>query len=142
VGVARYLPGGSPKMLSLAGSRRLLFPAPETLMRQKPLYLVEGEPAAVSVRSCGLQAVAVPGAQSWRMEFAQRLMPFNVIVLPDCDSQGRELAARVVRALPRVRTVDLDPGRQDGWDVGDAVAEASTEGGLSQVRRMLEQMAA
>lgn len=142
VGVVRYLPGGKPKTKALPGSKRLLFPPPEVFARGRPVFLVEGEPDAVSVRSCGCQAVAVPGVSSWRMEFAQRLARFSVVVLPDCDRQGRDLAERVVGMLPRARVVDLEPGREDGYDVGDVVAEASREGGLGQMRRLLEAVAA
>ena len=124
VGVARYLPGGSPKMKALPGSKRLLFPPPEVLSRRLPLFIVEGEPCAVSIRSLGLQATAVPGAQAWRPEFAQRLYGFRrIVMLPDADAPGRELAGRVAR-LPNVRVVELESG-DSGRDVGDWIAEAS-----------------
>ena len=141
VGVVRYLPGHAKKMIAMPGSKRLLWPPPELMSRRAPLYLVEGEPAAVSVRSVGLQAVAVPGVSSWRPEFAQRLMPFSVVVLADCDAQGRDLARRVVRSLPRAKAIDLEPNRSDGLDVGDWIAEASSDGGLRQMRRLLEALA-
>ena len=101
IGVVRYLPvlkPGERKVLALPGTKRGLFPPPETMSRRHPLYIVEGEPAAVSVRSCGLQAVAIPGTQSWRMEFVPRLAGFNLVFLPDCDPQGRDLARRVAGA--------------------------------------------
>lgn len=138
VGAARYLPGGKPKMVSVPGSRRSLFPPPEVMLRSEPVYLVEGEPAAVSVRSCGLQAVAVPGVSSWRFDWAGRFAGFRVVVLPDCDEQGRGLAERVSGMIPKARVVDLDPSVEDGSDVGDWVAE----GGVRVMRRVLERVAA
>lgn len=145
VGVMLYHPNppvGVKKITALPGTKRLLFPPPEVMSRRFPLYVVEGEACAVSVRSCGLQAVAVPGAGAWRPEFAQRLFPFEVVVLPDADRQGRDMAARVAAALPKARVVDLHPGDESGLDVGDWVAGASCEGGLAQVRRVLEGIAA
>lgn len=144
VGVVRYHPNppaGVKKSKALPGSKRLLFPPPEVMSRKLPLYVVEGEPASVSVRSCGLQAVAVPGANGWRPEFAQRLAGFRLVLLPDADGPGRGLAERVVRAVPNVRVVELEQG-DTGRDVGDWVAEASKLGGLGQVRRVLERSAA
>lgn len=136
-GVVRYLPGGSPKSLALPGSKRLLFPAPEVTSRKRPLFVVEGEPDAVSVWSCGHQAVAVPGTGSWRQDWAQRFLGRQVIVLPDCDAQGRELAERIRRDVPRARVVDLEPFRTDGGDIGDWVLGASREGGSQQMHDLL-----
>jgi hypothetical protein len=142
VGLVRYLPGGSPKSLALPGSKRLLFPAPEVTVRSRPVFLVEGEPDAVAVWSCGHQAVALPGANSWRSDFAFRLAGRRVIVLADCDPQGRELAVKVAREIPKARMVDIEPGRVDGHDIGDWVREAAHEGGLDQMRDLLERLAA
>ena len=141
VGVVRYLPGGDPKSLALPGSKRGLFPAPELISRQHPLFVVEGEGDAVAVWSLGLKAVGVPGAGSWRPEWAERLCGRRVIVLCDCDPQGRGLAERVARDVPKARIVDLDPARSDGFDVGEMVREAYHEGGIWQVRVMLEGIA-
>ena len=127
IGVVRYLPGGDPKMLSLPGSRRGLFPPPETMARSRPLFVVEGEPDAVSVRSCGFQATGVPGVQSWRDAWAKRLYGRRVVVLPDCDRPGRELAERVARVVPGARVVDLGPTCEDGSDIGDWVARGRSD---------------
>lgn len=140
IGIARYFPGAKKKML--AEGKRSLFPPPEVCLKTEPLFLVEGEPAAVSVRSLGLQAVGVPGVSSWRFEWAPRLAPFNVVILPDCDPQGRELAVKVAQVLPKARIVDLEPNRSDGYDVGDLIAEAAQEDALPQVRRLLMKVAA
>lgn len=141
IGVVRYLPGGSPKSLALPGSKRLLFPAPEITSRRRPLFVVEGEPDAVSVWSCGHQAVAVPGTGSWRSEWAQRLAGRRVIVIPDADPQGRDLAARIVRDVPKARIAEIAPYRSDGYDVGDLVLEAAQERAWGQMRGLLEGMA-
>lgn len=138
-GVARYLPGGAPKMLALPGTRRGLFPAPEVCDRRRPLFVVEGEPDAVSMWSAGVRAVAVPGAQSWRADWARRLWGRELIVICDCDGPGRQLAD-TIGELPNARVVDLEPGRSDGWDVGELVREASAEGGVWQASFMFGQL--
>lgn len=136
-GIARYLPGGQPKMVSVPGSKRGLFPMPELIPRKRPVFIVEGEPAAVSVWSCGHYAVAVPGANAWKPQMANRLAGRRLIVLPDCDAPGRKLAGLIVGSLPNVQVVDLEPGREDGWDIGDMVLE-----GGAAVGRLLERLVA
>lgn len=142
VGVVRYLPGGSPKSKAVPGSKRDLFPPPELIGKHHPLFVVEGEGDAVAVCSLGFKVTAVPGAGSWRPEWAQRLAGRRIIVLSDCDSQGRLLAARIGSEVAGARVVDLEPGREDGWDVGSMLVEARAEGGMGQVRRVLERLAA
>jgi hypothetical protein len=51
-------------MLVAKDTPRQLFPPPETLPADATVYVVEGEPDAVAMRSLGLAAVAVPGAQA------------------------------------------------------------------------------
>lgn len=144
-GVVRYLPGGDPKTLGVG--KRNLFPAPEQMApRHLPLFVVEGEPAAVSMFSIGLRAVAVPGAGSWRHEWGGRLggRP-SLVVLMDCDAPGRLLGAQL-RTLSweggaRARVVDLEPGRSDGLDVGDWVREAFAENSSFALRRAFLRLA-
>lgn len=130
VGVVRYKPGDEKKMLAVAGTKRGLFPAPEIVHRRHKLFVVEGEPDAVSLWACGIPAVGVPGAASWKSEWTKRLWGREVVVIPDCDVPGRLLAAQIVRDVPKARVVDLGRGREDGFDVGDLVCEAALAGGL------------
>jgi DNA primase len=141
-GVVGYLPGGDPKSKALPGSKRLLFPCPEVTSRKRPLFLVEGEPDAVSVWSCGHQAVAVPGTGGWKSEFLMRLLNRRVVVLADCDPQGRAHAERLAGEIPNSKWVDLQPYLADGSDIGDWVLGASREGGLAQMRDLLTRLAA
>jgi hypothetical protein len=146
VGVVRYLPGGNPK--SLGVGKRGLFPAPELIGPAHPLFVVEGEPDAVSVWSLGLRGVAVPGAHSWQHAWAARLGGRRLVVLCDCDVEGRKLAGQLgalrwgEMGAARALVVDLEPGALDGRDVGDWVAAAAVEGGLGQLRRTFERLLA
>lgn len=144
IGLARYLPGGDPKMTAVTGSTRGLFPAPESIVisRRRPLFLVEGEPAAVSVWAAGHQAVGIPGAHSWRPEWAQRLYGHKLVMLPDCDQEGRELARRVKAQVASLQIVDIEPGCDDRSDIGDWIAGAGRHGGLGQITRLLDRLVA
>jgi hypothetical protein len=149
--VCRYTPrpkDGASKMISLRGRPRDLTPAPETI-GGNVCWVTEGEPDVISAASIGLTAVAVPGT-----EFSKRLRPERfrrfeqVNLLLDCDPQGREAAALIASKLSDAgiehANLDLDPARNDGYDLGDLVREAAQDGpeGLGQARQLLERMAA
>ena len=128
INVCRYLPNGSPKMLGLSHRPRGLFPRPEML--NGTLWIVEGEPDAITAASIGLEGVGVPGANGWRTEWATRFAGRDVVIVPDCDDPGRKLADQIAMNLygicSSVRVVDLDPARSDGYDLSDAVREGAT----------------
>jgi putative DNA primase/helicase len=138
VGLLRYAPdpgsrNGAPKMLAEPGSARELFPAPETISSPE-LFVVEGEPDAVTGAALGLPTVALPGAAKWRPEWAARvaLGRERVVVIPDADEPGRRAAARVAAAIAEhcadVRILDLHPDRTDGSDLGDFTADVGDDG--------------
>lgn len=107
-----------------------MFPAPETHGFGVPLYIVEGEPDAVRMWSLGLHAVAIPGTGGWRSAWAHRFAGQRVVVVMfDCDPAGRAAAKRVAHdlnvAFVPARMLDLDPRRDDGYDVSDALAGVS-----------------
>ena len=125
INVCRYQPDGKPKLLAARGRTRDLFPAPEMVPDGGDLWLVEGEPDAISARAIGLQAIGVPGV-SWAGKLADHRDRFRkferVLVLMDCDGPGRKAAALAGAALAsvvEVRILDLDLNRDDGRDVGD-----------------------
>jgi len=145
VNVCGYLPGADRKLLALAGRPRDLFPAPELLCGEtvhtalgprpltehEPVYLVEGEPDALSGCSLGVLAVSVPGANGWRTEWAVRFAGMTVRVLVDHDDPGRKLSGRLTADLSghsaSVRAMDWTEvaGRPvpAGYDLGDWAVE-------------------
>jgi hypothetical protein len=139
LGELRYDPTGllKPKMLAAAGATRQLFPPPELITDQelddrRTVWLVEGEPDAIRLWSIGIPAVAVPGAGNWRDEWAARLTGrrWRIVVCFDCDQAGRRGARRAATAIVRAggdaRHFDLDPTRDDGYDLTDWAAGADT----------------
>lgn len=124
-GLVRYQPGGEPKSLALPGTQRELFPQPTG--SDLWLLLVEGEPDAITARSAGLPAVAFPGTQGWKKGMARRFAGVEVVAVPDCDEQGRaageKIAADLYGVAESVRILDLAPGRDDHYDLGDALRE-------------------
>ncbi|PZS13491.1 MAG: hypothetical protein DLM64_03230 [Solirubrobacterales bacterium] len=151
VNVCRYMPGGKPKMFVVARRPRDLFPAPESFPEGTDVWLVEGEPDAISGATLGLHVIAVPGT-SWAKKASRAAARFahlrRVHVLTDCDPPGRDSAGQIAACLapagPEVRLIDLASGRSDGRDLGDEVRDASLSGpeGFRQLRELLERVAA
>lgn len=134
--VVRYSPkppAGKKKYDALAGRPRDLFPAPETHDGDKR-WLCEGEGDAIAGTTLGLPVVGVPGVNGWKDDYAARFRGLRVVVSFDCDQAGRDAAQRVARSLEgearEVRVVDLDPGRDDGWDLSDALVAGVTKDAL------------
>jgi hypothetical protein len=110
-----------PKVLAAAGSRLGLIPHPERVAG--PVVLVEGPSDMLAARSAGLAAIAVPGTHAWRTEWASAFTGRDVIVVMDADRPGREAAVRIAADLrlhgARAPIVELDPSRDDGYDLSD-----------------------
>lgn len=125
VNIVRYVPNGQPKSLGLRHRPRGLFPAPEKAPTGV-LWVVEGEPDAITLVSLGVPAIGVPGANGWRPEWATRFTGRTVVIVPDCDPPGRQVAARIhndLQAVATVRLVDLGPDRTDGYDITDWIRD-------------------
>jgi hypothetical protein len=141
--VLGYVPGGQPKMRALKGRGRHLFPAPERF-DVEGMWLVEGEPDAITMRELGLAAVAVPGVSTWRDDWTERFTGRRVTVCMDCDEQGRQCAQERVdgfrRAGVEARAVDLDPSRDDGFDLSDALVGARKAGRVEDLRKYLARL--
>jgi 5S rRNA maturation endonuclease (ribonuclease M5) len=118
----RVKPTQQPKVIAVPGTRLGLLPPP-SWTRERRVLLVEGPSDMLAARSAGVPAIAVPGANAWRSEWATALERRTVVVTMDCDRPGRQAAARIAEDLERrgiaVAISDLAPGRQDGYDVSD-----------------------
>lgn len=149
LGGVRYLPGapdGQPKALAAKGAERDLWPDPASVTGDV-LYVVEGEPDAVTGASIGLPTVGVPGAAKWSAEFAARLAEARrrVVVIADSDEPGRAAAQRTAEAIAAhcvdVRLLDLAPERDDGFDLSDFAADAQNDQERAQAARLLAEAA-
>lgn len=127
VGLLRYRPWptvGQNKMRAAAGSRRQLLPH-LTAEPSRRVLLVEGEPDMVAARSRGFPAIAVPGVEAWRSEWATAFAGRQTVIVMDCDPQGRASARRIAQDLnvkAHATIVDLAPDRDDGYDLTDWLA--------------------
>jgi hypothetical protein len=128
IGLLRYRPwpkDGQPKMIAATGSRRALLPNPAA-EPSRELALVEGEPDMIAARSRGIPAIAVPGAESWRTEWAPLFASRKVTIIMDCDRDGRRAAARIAQDLcghANAAELDIAPERNDGYDLTDLLRD-------------------
>jgi hypothetical protein len=143
LGGVRYLLGGDPKTLAVKGAKRDLWPAPSTVAGPV-LYVVEGEPDAVTATQIGLPVVAIPGAgkfdSSWPARIAEGRK--RVVVIPDADEAGRKAAQKVAAAVAAlgtdVRVLDLTPERDDGHDLSDWMGADASAADWADAKRCIE----
>lgn len=157
--VLRYDPfakGKVRKILAGRGKSRLPWPSPEYVDSKQVLFLVEGEGTAISMTSVGLTAVALPGSVSkpttsierpgswqgagWHRKWAERFVRFRkVILLPDCDDQGRALMRAASYDLTKAdvenHVIDIGLKSNDGRDIADHLLSQAYDGQSRKVAR-------
>ena len=142
VGLLRYRAWGAnraAKMLAAPGSQRQLLPHPAAESSPR-IILVEGEPDMLAARSQELPAIAIPGVEGWRREWAGMFAGRQVAIVMDADHQGRTAARRIGDDLaPHAETtiVDLGPERDDGYDLTDWILRTCSEPWGLDVTRLL-----
>jgi Toprim domain len=128
-GLLRYQPlepRYGPKTRAALGTRLGLMPHPATLP-DREVVLCEGPADMIAARSHGLPAIATPSTSGWRAEWADHLNGCSVTVVMDSDPPGRHAATQIIRDLSAAgitaRAIDLAPGRADGYDLTDWLAD-------------------
>jgi DNA primase len=113
---------------ALYGHPRPLYVASAVLaeMESNTLLIAEGPMDALTACSNGYPAVAAPSASTWKRDAADWIADLGYehhVVVGDCDDAGRRFADRAARDLAergfQVRVLDLDPERDDGFDLGE-----------------------
>lgn len=145
VNVRRYLPDAPPnrKMLNTLGYGRpaRLYPS---LAPSGPVLVCEGEwdalVAGQHLAQHGYTVVtSTHGAATFLPEWVPLFAGRHVAFLYDCDDAGRTNAAKhaamVAPVAGRLRLVDLDPRRDDGWDVSDWFGERRSAAELRHLIR-------
>lgn len=157
VNLLRYAPNPAArteraKMVAVKDAPRDFFPAPETIEKGSIVYLVEGEPDAITGWSLGYPCVAIPSSSSHpstgRLERFDR--SHDVVVLLDNDAPGNTGANNWAKALSRhfkssvCRARWPQPGddltevwRREGDNFKAAMSGAMLAGTVIEPRRIL-----
>lgn len=100
------------------------------------VYFVEGEKDADNLRACSAAAVSPPdgSGSKWQTQYTEALRGKHVVILPDNDKPGRELANRAAEELTgkaaSVKVLDLIkewPNLPEKGDISDLLAAEPSE---------------
>lgn len=83
--------GGRQKYMSLCGIPKPLYNIDRltSLSPGKAVHLCEGVPDTIALEAQGLAAVGVTGAGSFRPEWVELFLPYDVVIVPDGDKGGQ-----------------------------------------------------
>ena len=115
------------KYLNPRGVAKPLFNSEQlrTLVPGSTIHICEGIPDAIALESVGLRAVGILGATSFRPEWVELFMSFNVVLTPDGDAGGDTFLSTIRLAFAArgkaVRSIRVQPGE-------DVASILATEG--------------
>lgn len=141
VNLLRYRPRphGRPKMLAEQGRPRI--PLYLLFDDDAPVWIVEGEPDAISIAGVGLNAIGAPGASAKaHAHWLDVVRDRDVVVCFDTDEPGHRAALRwarvaFTRGARSVKIVELDGPK--GYDVGELVREQRASPAVAR-RQLIE----
>lgn len=120
---------GHGKYLGLEGQETNLFNVSDLKKPGDAVAVCEGELDAMTLSMCGIPAVAVPGASSWKKHYRLCLEDFTrVYAFGDADDAGKSLNKRLIEAV-RAIPVRLPKGED--------VNSLYLKGGADGLRRLL-----
>ena len=107
-----------PRYLALTGQTITMYNVEAVISHQPYVVICEGElDTVVTHHVCGLNAVGIPGVNSWKPHHQRVLKGFNdVFILADNDDKdngdnpGQDLAAKILRHIPWARNIMLPRG--------------------------------
>ncbi|MGA1826270.1 MAG: CHC2 zinc finger domain-containing protein [bacterium] len=90
-----------PKFLNLRGISKPIYNINciARMKRGDRIHICEGAPDVLALESEGLKAVAILGASSFREEWVDLFIPFEVVLLPDGDSGGVTFQNKISQAF-------------------------------------------
>jgi len=129
----RHPDGKGGFVWNLDGVTRTLFNLPavlDAIERDETVFYVEGEKDVESLARVGLVGTThCGGSGGWRPEYAEPLRDARVVILPDNDKPGMQLAQAVKKELKEAAILQL-PGLPSKGDVSDWLATGGTPDAL------------
>jgi len=103
--------GCNAKYMSLPGYPSRVFSVRSLVSADDSIHVTEGEIDAVSLHSCGLPAVGIPGVENLPAHFGRMIAGFSSVTLwADGDDAGRKFAGTFTKAIPNARVISMSPG--------------------------------
>lgn len=117
-------PEPSPKYKSESGAGSTIYNA-RALMSTGNVAVTEGEFDCISAHVAGINAIGIPGAQSWQKVYGRVLRYRKVVILADNDDHGEGLKfAETVQHDVRGARIVLMP---KGYDVNSFLMDSGPE---------------
>lgn len=101
----------------------------EQLRPGQQIHICEGVPDTLALEAIGLYAVGILGATSFRAEWVDEFLPFDLVGVPDADAGGRkfsECLASAFRARSKSIRFVRPPEGMDACDVISKVIDAKS----------------
>lgn len=122
---------GSPKYLNLPGIETNLYHVESFFQGHEFICVTEGEIDALSLVSCDLPAVGVPGVKAWKSYYRRCFEDFPVIFgFCDGDEPGRDFGAFLAREI-KARPIHMPQGQ----DVNSMLVQEGKEWILSKIAK-------
>jgi DNA primase len=101
-----------PKYMGLPGTHTRLYNVTALQTATNHIAVCEGEIDAITLHyKCGIPAVGVPGANSWKKHYTRMLADFDtVFVFADGDQPGSDFAKGLAKELNSVITLQMPEG--------------------------------
>jgi DNA primase len=111
----RSINGEEPKYMGMPGTETRLYNVSALHRASEFIAVCEGEIDAITLDyKCGIPAVGVPGANSWKRHYSKLLLDFQTIyVFADGDQPGSDFAKKLAREIQGVVVINMP----DGHDV-------------------------
>lgn len=98
------------------GSKIMLYGLDRLDRTRGYVHLVEGESDTQTLWLFGEPALGVPGASTWKTEWAERLAGLTVYLWQEPDQGGRKFIQSTSASLPNAKVIIAPPGRKDVSD--------------------------
>ena len=108
----RSMDNSEPKYMGLPGTSTRLYNVKAIQAAGDFIAVCEGEIDAITLHyKCGIPAVGVPGANSWKKHYTRILQDFErVYVFADGDQPGSDFAKNLAKELNTVITLQMPEG--------------------------------
>ena len=108
----RSMDNSEPKYMGLPGTSTRLYNVIALQSAGDYIAVCEGEIDAITLHyKCGIPAVGVPGANSWKKHYSRILQDFETVyVFADGDQPGSDFAKNLSKELSSVVTLQMPDG--------------------------------
>lgn len=141
-GVRKYHTECKPKVLGIRGHNECNF-FPEKALDEQKIYLVEGEPDCLALRSAGLNAMTFTGGSGNVPASLHRIKDHKIIVIYDADEAGQNGARKIFQAMVKytrqIKIIDITEIASTANDVTDAILELGSHSDFARALNDVEQ---